>query len=74
MPITVSTFDIARASKVSPRTVQLHLERTRERRPGESWSFDFCEGVALVNEVVAARKRRRQNVNTRHAVEVSPSA
>ncbi|BCM90560.1 hypothetical protein IAD21_02414 [Abditibacteriota bacterium] len=65
MPQTVSTSDIARAAKVSPRSVQLHLERTRKRPPGEHWRFDLVDFPALVNEVLATRKRRRQNVFTR---------
>ena len=65
MPQTVSTSDIARAAKVSQRTVQLHLERTRTRPEGAHWRFDLMEFPVLVNEVVATRKRRRQNANTR---------
>ncbi|BCM90165.1 hypothetical protein IAD21_02016 [Abditibacteriota bacterium] len=68
MPQTVSIGDIARAAKVSQRAVQLHLERTRKRRPGEHWRFDLMDFPSLVNEVIATRKRRRENANTREVL------
>lgn len=65
MPITVSTSDIARAAKVSQRTVQTHLKRTKTRPDGEKWRFDLYEFPALVNEIQGARRRNRKNVFTR---------
>ncbi len=69
MPITVSTSDIARAAKVSQRTVQTHLKRTKTRPDGEQWRFPLHEFPAIVGEIERARKRNRENIFTREVAQ-----
>ncbi len=68
MPQTISTYHIARAARVSQRTVQLYLKRTKARPDGENWRFDWWELPAIVAEIQAARQRERENVFTRGQV------
>lgn len=69
MPTTVSTLDIARAAKVSRRTVQLHLQRTKSRPEGEKWRFGLTDFPAIVNEIMAAQRRKRENIFTRETTQ-----
>lgn len=63
--MSVTSLHIAQCAKVSHRSVQLHLAKTRPLPSNGRWEFDLLEFPDLVMEIRTTRKRKRENVFNR---------